>query len=263
MTRIRLALVVAGIMIAAVASTAAPASAAAIVVRDTITTPFTESGVPNDCRPGVTGSLEGTNILDFQSVETEEGFHITGTVTDSGRIDWSDGAHAIFESTEHFAFNAVENGTTVFMLAHQSSPTTFSADGAFLYSFTFHLVAHVTVTNGDVTRVEFERERPCSHLRRLLTSAKRCRTTDWCQDTKVTRRPLSAAARRRPHNTRTTTPTGPHRRTPALGNISPPRSNSCHCCHRPRPDITAAVPDHPPLDRPGDTGHRAGTGQSD
>jgi hypothetical protein len=159
MKRITLALVVSVLASAAGASTAAPASAAAIVTRDTITTPFTESDVPNDCRPGVTGSLEGTNVLDFQTVETEQGFHTTGTITDSGRIDWNDGTHAIFESTEHFAFNAVEHGTTVFTLAHQSSPTTFSADGAFLYSFTFHLVTHFTVTNGDVTRVEFERER--------------------------------------------------------------------------------------------------------
>jgi hypothetical protein len=159
MKRITLALVVSVLAIAAHASTAAPASAAAIVTRDTIATPFAESGVPNDCRPGVTGSLEGTNVFDFQTLETEEGFHITGTFTDSGRIDWNDGTYAIFESTEHFAFNAGENGTTVFTLAHQSSPTTYSADGAFLYSFTFHFVAHVTVTNGDVTRVEFERER--------------------------------------------------------------------------------------------------------
>jgi hypothetical protein len=159
MKRITLALVVSVLAVAAGASTAAPASAAAIVTRDTITTPFTESGVPNDCRPGVTGSLEGTNVFDFQSVETEEGFHIAGTITEFGRIDWNDGTHAIFEISEHFSFNAVENGTTVFTLAHQSSPTTYSADGAFLYSFTFHLVAHVTVTNGDVTRVEFERAR--------------------------------------------------------------------------------------------------------
>jgi len=159
MKRIMLALVVAVITIAAGASTTEPASAAAIVTRDTITTTFTESGVPNDCRPGVTGSLEGTNVFDFHSVETDEGFHRTGTFTDSGRIDWNDGTYAMFESTEHFAFNAVENGTTVFTLAHQSSPTTYSAEGAFLYSFTFHFVAHVTVTNGDVTRVEFEKER--------------------------------------------------------------------------------------------------------
>ena len=159
MNRFTLALVLAVLTIAAGAGTAAPASAAAIVIRDTITTTFTESGVPNDCRPDVTGSLEGTDVFDFQSVETEDGFHITGTFTDSGRIDWSDGTYAIFESTEHFAFNAVEEGTTVFTLAGQSSANTYSADGAFLYGLTFHLVAHVTVTNGDVTRVEFERGR--------------------------------------------------------------------------------------------------------
>jgi hypothetical protein len=159
MKRITLPLVVLVIAIAAGASIAAPASAAAIVIRDTITTPFTESGVPNDCRPGVTGSLEGTSVFDFQSIETEEGFHVTGTFTDSIRIDWSDGTYAIGESTEHVAFNAVENGTTVFTLAHQDSANTYSADGAFLYGLTFHLVEHVTVTNGDVTRVEFERGR--------------------------------------------------------------------------------------------------------
>src|SRR5215204_5716236 len=134
--RIAFGLVAGLAALAAGASTTAPASAAAIVIRDTITTPFTESGVPNDCRPDVTGSLEGTDVLDFQSVETEEGFHVTGTVTDSGRIDWSDGT-----------------------LASQSSPNTFSAEGGFLYGFTFHLVRHVTVTNGDVIRVEFERGR--------------------------------------------------------------------------------------------------------
>jgi len=156
-SRVTLALVVCVLAIAPGVSTAALASA--IVTRDTITTPFTESGVPNDCRPDVTGSVEGTNVVDFQTVETGEGFHITGTFSDSGRIDWNDGTYAIFESTEHFAFNAIENGTTVFTLAHQSSPTTFSEDGAFLYSFKAHLVTHFTVTNGDVTRVEFLRER--------------------------------------------------------------------------------------------------------
>ena len=35
----------------------APASAAPIIIRDTITTPIFETGVPHDCRPGVTGTL--------------------------------------------------------------------------------------------------------------------------------------------------------------------------------------------------------------
>lgn len=160
MKRITLALVASVLAVATAATTAAaPASAAAIVMRDTITTSFTESGVPNDCRPGVTGSLEGTEVVDFQTVETEEGFHLTFTITESTRIDWNDDTHAMFETSEHFAFNAVENGTMVSTLVQQSSGKTFSADGAFLYSLTFHLVAHVTVTNGDVTRVEFERGR--------------------------------------------------------------------------------------------------------
>jgi uncharacterized membrane protein len=159
MKKITLALVATVLAITATASTAAHASAAALVFRDTITSTFSESSVPNDCREGVTGSLEATEVVDFQSVETEQGFHLTGTVSDSARIDWSDDTHAVGETTEHFAFNAVEDGTTVFTLAQQSSVQTYSADEALLYSLTFHLVAHITVTNGDVTRVEFERER--------------------------------------------------------------------------------------------------------
>ena len=159
MKRITLALALSFLAVAAGARTGAPASAAAIVTRDTITTPFTESGVPNDCRPGVTGSLEGTNVVDFHSVESEEGLHTAGTFAEESRIAWNDGTFAMAESTEHFAFNAMEGRTTVFTLVARSSPSTYSAEGAFLYGFKFRFVAHITVTNGDVTRVEFVRER--------------------------------------------------------------------------------------------------------
>ena len=55
---------------------ASSASAATAIVRETITQPFTESGLTDDCRPGITGDLEGIDVLEYQSVETANGFHI-------------------------------------------------------------------------------------------------------------------------------------------------------------------------------------------
>jgi hypothetical protein len=140
---------------AAGVSTATPASAAATITRDTVTTPFSDSGLSDDCRPGITGELAGTDVVDFQSVETETGFHVYGTTTDTGRIDWSDGSYTIIESVDHFSFNTGTEAT-VFTLAHEDSVNTYSETGAFLFRLTFHSVERFTVTGG-VTRVEFER----------------------------------------------------------------------------------------------------------
>lgn len=98
----------------------------------------------------------GTSVLSFQSIETPEGFHFEGTVTDTGRIDWSDGSYSLGGSVDHILFNAVGQGTTVFTKAHADALDNFSPSGEFEFRDTFHLIEHVTVTNGDVTRVEFE-----------------------------------------------------------------------------------------------------------
>jgi hypothetical protein len=132
------------------------ASAAPIIIRDTITTPFSETGLTHDCRPGLTGTFVGTDVLSFQSVETPQGFHFMGTFTDTGRIDWSDGSYTLIESVDTTSFNAVGPGTTVFTNAHTDAGDFFSPSGEFEFRDTFHLIEHITVTNGDVTRVEFE-----------------------------------------------------------------------------------------------------------
>jgi hypothetical protein len=132
------------------------ASAAPIIIRDTITTPLFETGVPHDCRPGVTGTLVGTSVLSFQSVETPQGFHFEGTMTDTARIDWSDGSFSLAGSVDTLSFNAVGQGTTVFTRAHSDAIDFFSPSGVFEFRGTFHEIQHFTVTNGDVTRVEFE-----------------------------------------------------------------------------------------------------------
>ena len=133
----------------------APASAGTIVTRDTVTTPIFEAGLPDECRPGITGTLVGTDVVSYRSVETPQGFHISGTDAATGRITWSDGTYTIIESVDHFSFtNGI--GTTVFTTAHEDSGNTYTADGAFLSRTTFHIVVHFTVTDG-VVRVEFER----------------------------------------------------------------------------------------------------------
>ena len=135
---------------------AAPTSAAAIVTRDTVTTPIFESDLPDDCRPGITGVLIGTDVVSYQSVETSQGFHIVLTVVDSGQIAWSDGTYTIIEAIGHVSFVDTVAGTTVSTVAHQDSGNTYSADGAFLSRATFHIVERLTVTDG-VVRVAFER----------------------------------------------------------------------------------------------------------
>jgi hypothetical protein len=157
MKRIGLAVAFAALLaVSAGTAMTAPASAAAIVIRDTVTNDFSETGLTDDCLPGVTGTLQGTGVVTSESVETSRGFHVSGTAGDTGRIDWSDGTYTIIEAVDHFSFNAVGQGTTVFTNAHEDSGNFYTADGVFLFRDTFHTVERFTVTDG-VVRVEFER----------------------------------------------------------------------------------------------------------
>jgi hypothetical protein len=146
-----LALLIAVVAAGAVAAT----SSAATTVRETITQPISESGLSDDCRPGITGELTGTDVLDYQSVETATGFHIQGAEGGPGRIDWSDGTYTLIDSVDRFAFN-VGRGVTAFSLTHVDSGDTYAGDGTFLFRVTFHEVQHLTEANG-VVRVELER----------------------------------------------------------------------------------------------------------
>ena len=154
----RLVLVAAAAVLAAVSAAAisTPASANAIVMRQTFTMSGQgETGLTDGCHPGATGAITGTDTVSYQSVETANGFHVEGTDVASGRIDWSDGSYTIIGSTDHFAFNATA-GTTVSGEAHVDFGDNYSADGVFLGHITFHAVSHLTVTNGVIIRVSFE-----------------------------------------------------------------------------------------------------------
>lgn len=135
------------------AGTGSPAAAAAVITQHTFTSSGTGSGLPDDCRPGITGDISGTEVVDFQRVETPTGIHIHGTTTATGRIDWSDGSYSIIESVDRFSFTTGPQ-TTVNTNAHEDSGSTYSASGVFISRITLHLVEHFT-DSGDVTRVEF------------------------------------------------------------------------------------------------------------
>lgn len=132
-----------------------PATAAATITRDTITTPIFDSGLLDDCRLGITGTLVGTEVFSFQRVDTALGFHIDATTTDTGVITWSDGSYTIIESVDHFSRN-VEPSTREFTNAHEDSGSTYTAGGVFLFHDTFHEIDHRTISNG-VVQVFFER----------------------------------------------------------------------------------------------------------
>src|SRR5919201_1562334 len=157
MRRIALGLAAAALLaISAATAMTAPASAAAIVIRDTFTIPDFEPGLTDDCRPGLTGTLVGTAVISFQSVETAQGFHIHITINGPGRIDWSDGSYTLVDSVDHFSFDAVVHGTTFFTETHTDVGDFFSADGVFQFRRTFHEIEHFTATNG-VVRVDLTR----------------------------------------------------------------------------------------------------------
>lgn len=135
---------------------AATGQGAAAISRDTFTSQFTDSAV-DDCR-GIAGTIVGTSVFQGQLVETSQGFHVHGTITDTGRIDWVDGTYTLVDSIDRFAHN-IGKGTEEFTIAHVDSGNTYTADGLFLYRYTHHEEVHVTVTNGVIVRVDFGKGR--------------------------------------------------------------------------------------------------------
>jgi hypothetical protein len=134
---------------------ALPASAAATITRETIIMSGSETGLLDDCRPGLTGTIVGTSVVTFQRVDTPLGFHIDETETDTGTITWSDGSYSIIESVDHLTRNIFDSGMRVRTNAHEDSVNTYTADGVFLFRETFHEIEHLTF-EGDVYRVRFE-----------------------------------------------------------------------------------------------------------
>jgi hypothetical protein len=159
---VRVAAIIPGRRLAALLGAAAvsvalagPASAAATVGRFTVTNSGPPIAISDDCR-GVTGTLAGTDVLDYQVVDTGTTFHFEGTDSSTDLLfTFSDGSYGTGGFVDRLSFNAGP-GATEFTNAHSDSATLYTADGQLLYSLTFRLVEHFTVA-GNVVRVEFER----------------------------------------------------------------------------------------------------------
>jgi hypothetical protein len=109
----------------------------------------------DDCRPGVTGTLEGTQTFSYQLVETSTGNHLTGTSLTNARIDWSDGTYTIIEGTNHFSSN-LDQGAREIAITDTESGDTYTADGVLLSQVTFRSVEQLTFSGGELRVHVFE-----------------------------------------------------------------------------------------------------------
>jgi hypothetical protein len=152
MKRFLLALSTAALLaVATVGALAAPAPAATGVFRGTDTYLLADT-LTNDCLPGVTGTLVGTLVIDYQNVNTAQGFHSIQTQTATFQIQWSNGTYADVKSVDHTSFTFVK-GTEEFTDEHRDSGSLYTTGGVLLSPVTFHLIEHHTISDG-VVRVD-------------------------------------------------------------------------------------------------------------
>jgi hypothetical protein len=156
MKKIALTLGVAVLLTIATGTAMTSAASAATVERNTLTYTIRASGQLDDCRPGVTGTLEATETFSYQLVETSTGTHLIGTTHRTARLDWSDGTYTIIEGTSLFTIN-LDQGVREGTITHTDTGDTYTADGVFLSQVTFRTVEHFTFSSDEVTetRVHF------------------------------------------------------------------------------------------------------------
>jgi hypothetical protein len=133
---------------------AAPVFAAATVTR--FSDPYTSGpeDLIDECT-GIAGTLTGTGVITGTQVETDQGFHFEATNTTVLSFSFVDGTYATGTVDEHLSFNT-GHGATVFTNAHYDTVTLYSADGALLWTASFRLIEHFTVTSDGTVRAEFE-----------------------------------------------------------------------------------------------------------
>jgi hypothetical protein len=149
MKKIVLGLGVAALLASPAGTAMTSAAAAATVERNTVTSTFGAFGQLDDCRPGVTGTLEGTETFSYQLVETSTGEHLTGTALTNARIDWSDGTYTVIEETNHFSSNLDQRAREI-AITDTKSGDTYTADGVLLSQVTFRSVEQITFGGGEL-----------------------------------------------------------------------------------------------------------------
>ena len=156
MKKIARAVGVAALLAIAAGTAMTSAASAAISERNTITSTFSAFGQLDDCRPGVTGTIEGTYVDSYQLVEASTGTHWIVTSLKTARIDWSDGTYTIIEGTLHASIN-LDRGAREGTIIDTESGDTYTADGMRLSQVTFRSVEHFTDSSDEIveTRIHF------------------------------------------------------------------------------------------------------------
>jgi hypothetical protein len=133
-------------------ATAAHASGAT-VARFQQTSTFSDN-VTDDCR-GVDGTITGTNVFAYQQVVTLDsdgnptGYHLTGTSTDTFRLEFVDGSYGLGAAVTHPIANFTEpSGVSTYTEAHVDDVTVYAADGQSLLRLMFHETIHFTLVDG-------------------------------------------------------------------------------------------------------------------
>ncbi len=122
------------------------ATASAFSSQDTLSD--TEIGILG-CLPDVTGTLSGTETVAGHIVDTGHSFHVSGTETQSYRIDFTDGRYLTSYSPSHFEFNTNARDRSVFTQDQQDRGTLYAADDSVIGAVTVFTLTHFTFSDGN------------------------------------------------------------------------------------------------------------------
>lgn len=134
------------------------AFAQANIDRFSVTFPVGPEPIDDTCAgAGVVGIATGTGTISGQTVETDTGFHFSGTQTIVFRADFPDGSYLAASQREPLTFN--ENpltGHVTFGGTLLERGTLYDADGTVIAHEIFHARFRATIVAGSVV-VEFDR----------------------------------------------------------------------------------------------------------
>jgi hypothetical protein len=156
----------------------ATAHAQATPLEFEFTSSFTDFVPSDECRPELSATFTGTEVLAGQILATPSsasGFRLHGSITATFTVQYSDGSYGVGESSDRFAAPFIVTGpsqqtaTSVATFAHVDTITIYDAGGQLIGTQTFHLTEHITFTDlpplagppgeEDIVRVSFDRGR--------------------------------------------------------------------------------------------------------
>jgi hypothetical protein len=169
----RALLISAALAAVAVLVPTATARAGATVVRfGPITTTFTDYVPSDDCRPTVSATVAGTEVVVGQIVQTpppSSGLIFNGQDTTALSVEFSDGSYGVGTGSFRFVGPEISVGTaiTAATFPYVESLTIYDASGQPIGTETFRSIEHYVVedlpplgpSDNDIVHVSFERGR--------------------------------------------------------------------------------------------------------